>query len=89
MSTDLVEAKDPYLTVAQAFSKMSELVAKNTGEKFGGAFVIVDPDGQQLESLALNDATPGLFWGVLKSIVEQQISVIDDKERKIRAGFGR
>lgn len=86
---DLVEPKDPYLTVAQAFQNMHDLIAKNTGEKFGGAFVIVDPDGNQIESLFINDATPGLFWGALKAIIEQQLSKIDDTERKMRAGFGR
>lgn len=86
---DLVEQKDPYLTVAQAFQKMHDLISKNTGEKFGGAFVIVDPEGTQTESLFINDATPGLFWGTLKTIIEQQLVEIDAKERKLRSGFGR
>lgn len=87
---DLVEKKeDPFAVVASTFRKMGDLVTKNTGEKFGGAFVVVDPDGTQVESLFLNDATPGLFWGTLKSIVEQQLIEIDKKERNLRPGFGR
>lgn len=86
---DLVEKKDdPFEAVANTFRKMGDLVTKNIGEKFGGAFVIVDPDGKQVESLFINEGTAGLFWGTLKAIVEQQLSEIDSKERNLRAGFG-
>jgi hypothetical protein len=86
---DLVEKTETAPTVAASFHKMGDLMTKNAAEKFGGAFVIVDPTGETLESLFINDATPGLFWGTLKTIVDQQIIMIDDKERKLRSGFGR
>lgn len=87
---DLVDKKaDPFEAVAGKFQKMAELIRKNTGENFGGAFVIVDPDGNTLDSLFLNDGTPGLFWGTLKAIADQQINAIDIKERQLPMGRSR
>lgn len=84
---DLVENKDSIPTHAAEFRRVAALLDKNVGEKFGGVWLIIDPQGEQIESLMINDGTPGLFWGTLKAVCEQKINEIDAQSRQLRPGF--
>lgn len=86
---DLVEKPEQTPTAADAYDKMANLVRHNADQQFGGAFVITPPGGGSLESLFISEASPGLFWATLKTIIEQQLATIDQNELRGRQGFGR
>ena len=81
---DLVEKPEQAPTTAAAYHKMGDLITHNADQQFGGAFVITPPGGSSLESLFISEASPGLFWATLKSIIEQQLAQIDQAERQLR-----
>lgn len=86
---DLVEKPEQAPTIAAVYHKMGDLVTHNADQQFGGAFVITPPGGGSLESLFISEASPALFWATLKTIIEQQLAVIDQMELRGRQGFGR
>ena len=89
---ELVEKKNGAEIAAAAFGQMQDRILHNKNEPFGGAFVLTPPgdDPVIVQSLALNDASPGLFWATIKTIVQQQIDQVDELERRTgQGGFGR
>ena len=84
---DLVEKPNEAPTTAKVYDDMGALIRHNADQQFGGAFVITPPGGGSLESLFISEASPGLFWATLKSIIEQQLAVIDQNELRGRQGF--
>ncbi len=86
---DLVETKDQAPTTAAVYDKMGDRIRHNAGEQFGGAYVITPPGGGSLESLFICDPDPVIYWAALKSIVEQQLGLIEQAERRNAQGFGR
>lgn len=86
---DLVETKDQAPTTAAVYDKMGDRIRHNSGEQFGGAFVITPPGGGSLESLFICDPDPIIYWAALKSIVQQQLDAIETNERRTAQGFHR
>lgn len=86
---ELIErpANDP----AQPFRQMADRIAHNAeAAKFGGAVVIVPPEGggDQIEVLFLDQAADAaLFWSTLKSKVQMVLEQLADREKQ--AGWGR
>jgi hypothetical protein len=87
---DLVENPDTTPTIADAYDKMGDLIRRNADQQFGGAFVITPPgDVPAMSSLFINEASPGMFWGALKTLCDQALIEIDKVERNMRSGFAR
>lgn len=56
---------------AQPFRDMAERIARNKGEEFGGALLVVSPDGSVLDFVLLGSkADIVAFWGAAKVRVE-------------------
>lgn len=73
---------------AAKFAGMAERIRHNAEAQFGGAFVIVDPSGDALETLVL-DATSDAaqFYMVLQTRITNKLKEIEEKERLTQ--FGR
>ena len=57
---------------SEPFTRMAERIDKNDGEQFGGAFVIIPPDGagEAMQSLMINSGTDlAAFWMLLQSMI--------------------
>ena len=68
---------------------MAIKIDHNVGSTFGGAAVIVAPDGDKVELLLLDaSADPAQFWGTVSSRIEIILENYKDKVRQQRA-FGR
>lgn len=76
------------------FKDMSERIAHNEGQSFGGAYVIVPPTSNNLnispiEVLVLDTQQDAAqFFMLLQTKIKTVLEQIDLEERK-RAGFGR
>ena len=76
---------------AEPFFQMRERIAKNTTDAFGGAFVVVPPEGggDPLETLILDTKQdPGQFWMLLKTKCDIALGELDQKQRT-QSTFGR
>ena len=73
---------------ADPFLKMATRIAHNTeGARFGGAVVIVPPDGggEPIEILFLDQAADAaVFWSILSAKIR---TVIDDLDAKSKQGW--
>lgn len=75
----------------RAFEAMAERISKNTGEEFGGAYVILPPgqDVTPMEFLALHKIdSAAMFFKILSSEIERKIEEIDQEDRRAQ-GYGR
>jgi len=82
--------KDP--PVSDYFRKMATAIDHNAAAGFGGAFVIIPPEGggNPIETLILDEKQdPAQFWIMLQSKCKQQIDIADAAARNQQAGFGR
>ena len=71
---------------AQFFDAMAAQIRLNKDAKFGGAFLMVPPDSEEIYSqLTLNHAEPGIFWAAVKTLAEVAVQAIDLVQR--RQGF--
>lgn len=76
-------------TPAARFTAMAERIERNVADSFGGAFVIVDPAGNAIETLLLDaKGDAGQFWGLLKVKCDMMMAEIDQAARQGQA-FGR
>ncbi len=84
MDTDI--ARPNYST---PFTTMAEAITHNAGSTFGGAVVIVAPDGTRIETLML-DASGEIaqFWSTIKTRVEIVIANLQDQQR-VAQSYGR
>ena len=69
------------------FTAMAERIKHNADDKFGGAFVIVAPDGGGVISdLSLADpANPGKFWASIQTLIQTKILELEQKQAQSRA----
>ena len=82
-------APGPPVDHAGAFDRMAARVRLNAEQGFGGAFVVVQPDGVAQEMLLLDNAqNPAIFWSLIKTRAEIAIAEIEDAQRQ-GGGFGR
>lgn len=73
---------------AHPFTDMARRIDKNRDEGFAGAFVIAPPVGESIENLFLNNsADPIIFWTNLKTMAEQAIDDLSQKQQQ--SGFPR
>jgi hypothetical protein len=80
------DAPDP----VQAFRSMADKIATNIDNGFGGAFVIVAPDGAAHDLLVLDNAqNPAIFWSLVKTRAEIALAEAEAEQRNGQAGFGQ
>ena len=75
----------------EPFFQMRERIGKNTTDAFGGAFVVVPPEGggDPLETLILDSKQdPAQFWNLLMTKCQIMLAELDQKQRS-NASFGR
>jgi len=71
---------------AALFDAMATQIWLNKDAKFGGAFLMVPPDTEDVYSqLTLNHAEAGIFWAAVKTLAEVAVNAIDMVQR--RQGF--
>lgn len=89
MTTDTSDHAAKFREIADKIDRN----AKAFGESdFGGAYVIVAPDGQVFDLLMLADAVaPAMFWASLQTRVKIALDTLDQEERQggAMAGFRR
>ena len=77
---------------AKPFSEMAAKIEHNAGADFGGAFVIVPPEGagETVETLILDTRQdPVQFWSLLQAKAATVIAELEDKKRVAGAFGGR
>lgn len=71
------------------FGAMAKRIVHNAGQSFGGAFVIVPPNGDPIETLILDaKQDPAQFWSLIKTRCDIALQEIDERQRTTRP-FGR
>lgn len=67
---------------AAIFRAMAEKIDTNRDNGFGGAFVIVAPNGATHDTLILDSAANGAaFWSLLSTRCQIELAEIDKNER--------
>jgi hypothetical protein len=82
----------PSKILADRFRKMADDIERNAGAGFGGAFVVVPPEGggEPFEQLFVTDRQdPSDFWVLLSSKCKTAITAVDQAARNQQAGFAR
>jgi hypothetical protein len=77
---------DPSEDRAMLFESMAGQIRLNKHAKFGGAFLMIPPDGEPFSSLMLNQDEPSIFWAAVKTLAEMAMQALDPRNRQ---GFGR
>ena len=68
---------------AEIFAKMAKRIAANADHGFGGAVVIVPPDGDPVQFLVLDPKQdPAMFWANVKTKAEIALAEMDEKQRQ-------
>ena len=75
---------DPSEVRAKLFDDMAQQIRMNREAVFGGAFLMIPPDGEPFSSLMLNQAEPSIFWAAVKTLADVAMAALD---RSQRAGF--
>jgi hypothetical protein len=73
------------------FEAMKDRIVHNAGSTFGGAAVIVPPEGggEPIELLMLDaKGDPAQFWGSIASRIQIVLANLQDQQRN-QVGFGR
>jgi hypothetical protein len=74
---------------ADKFAAMAERIRHNPSTEFGGAFVIVSPDGESRETLVLDSSSDSAqFFMVLQARIQTRLKEIEEKER-VQFGYKR
>lgn len=72
---------------AQLFEAMAERIRLNRDSKFGGAFLMVPPDGEPFESLMLAQDEQSIFWAAVKTLADVAMAALEQSQRQ--QGFQR
>lgn len=75
---------------AAPFRRVADKIDLNISNGFGGAFVVVAPDGSVHDLLILDsNATPAIFYSTLQTRVQIALAEIEDQQRSgPLGGFG-
>jgi len=72
---------------AALFDQMAAQIRLNKDAKFGGAFLMVPPDGDPFSSLMLNQAEPSIFWAAVQTLANMALESLQQANRQ--QGFPR
>lgn len=70
------------------FREIAEKIDKNDLSDFGGAFLLVPPEGQPLSNIFIGSKDPVAFLALLKTKVETLMNEAEQREKQ-RQGFVR
>ena len=75
---------------ADAFTRMADAIVLNKQASFGGAVVIIPPEGggEPVDILLLTKQSPVAFWALLKATVDAALNELDAAARQNRP-YGR
>jgi hypothetical protein len=78
-------------TDAERFASMADRIRHNAGAPFGGAFVVVPPNGggPPMEALLIDSGNPAQFLALLKARIDHELSLLKDQERMGMGGMRR
>lgn len=72
---------------AQLFVDMADRIGRNPSADFGGAFLIVPPEGDHISTLILDsDRNLSQFWSLVKARAELALAQIQELERGMWKG---
>ena len=78
---------DPAEERAKLFDAMAAQIRLNAGAKFGGAFLMIPPDGDPVELVILGQDQPAIFWSSVKTLAQIALDAAEKLQRL--GGFGR
>lgn len=64
------------------FREIADKIDRNPETDFGGAFIIVPPDGEPVSGILVGAPDLGVFWGAVKLKCDKAVDTIDDKQRQ-------
>ena len=77
------------VTSPERFRKMADAIESNAERGFGGAFVIMPPEGDPIETLILDSKQdPSQFYMLLKTKCDIALNELDAKQTQAQ-GFQR
>ena len=77
------------MTHSTAFLEMATRIDRDEGD-FGGAIVVRTPDGRTVSHLLSSpDASPVVFWGFVKSVIEDAYRQFEESQTMSPMGFPR
>jgi hypothetical protein len=78
---------DPVEARAALFDQMAAQIRLNKDALFGGAFLMVPPDGDPFSSLMLNQDQASIFWAAVQTLSTMALATLEQAQRQ--QGFGR
>jgi len=75
--------------VAGHFTEMASRISGNQENDFGGAFVIISPDGKVTNGLFLTAPDIPMFWSVIKAKMEIAVAEAAQAEQQNPFGMRR
>jgi hypothetical protein len=79
------ESKPLAPTPADEFRSLADKIERNRPEDFGGAFLIIPPEGDPVSGILVGSVDLVTFWSLLKSKMDNAIADADNKNKINRA----
>lgn len=75
--------------IAKRFEDLAARIRLNKDASFGGAFLLVPPPvtGNVVETLVLSDQNPGVFWSIVKGMIDAEWKALQDRQAR-QSAFG-
>ena len=74
---------------SEPFTKMATRISHNAADGFGGAAVILAPDGELIDFFTLStDGSIAQFYSGVMGLIKDRLNKIEEKER-VASTFGR
>ena len=70
--------------ISDPLRQLADRIDRNSDVPFSGAYAILPPKGEAPVTLLLldSDPSPAMFWGTLKSVVDQKLQELVEQERQ-------
>lgn len=75
-------------TPADHFRDLADKIERNKPEDFGGAFLIIPPDGEPIASILVGQPDLASFFAVVSGKLQVAVNAADEKSKRQQA-FGR
>ena len=74
-----------YQEIAKRFRDKADEIERNKDSTFGGAFLLVGPDGNSADALIVGQKPDEfMFWGLVKAKVEIALAEADQRQKAQR-----
>lgn len=89
MTEPLIKGASNVGELAKELREMADRMEKNADGQFGGAFVVIDPNGNVVKTLIIdNKQDPAQFWSILKTKCDMALLGLDEMQRN-QQGYRR